>query len=141
MVKSLWIRVSIFVSLGLFLVFISYKIYETYEDQALVQENNPSIKMPVIRRVRRVGDLGSPHLIYVNHQGKAYRLSTSSKYFRIAGRLDSMEVKYDAARDIAVLADQNVRGVYPLLLLLFLCGLFVVGRGVYDFWVGYRTTR
>lgn len=131
--KLLLIRLLTWVSLGTSLIFIVYKIYESNEEDFSVQQHSPAIKVPVVRRVRRVGDLGQPHLIFVRHRGKEYSLGVPSKYFRLTAKLDSMEVNYDAERDIVVRADEDVRGPYFLLFAVFLCGLLLIGKGVYDF--------
>lgn len=141
MAKSLLTRLLVIMSLGSMIVLITYKMYQNYEEQALIQENSPKIKMPIVRRVRRVGNLTFPHLIYVGYRGREYQLGTSSKYFRITAKLDSIEVNYDATRDIVVRADENIHGPYFLLVAVFLCGLLLIGKGVYDFFVDYLASR
>jgi len=124
----------ILVSSGLVIVICAYKIYKIREERAYVQEHSPSIKLPIIRRVRRIGNLSQPHLIFVRHHGKEYSLGTSSKYFRLTAKLDSMVVNYDAEQDIVVRTDEDVRGPWFLLFTVFLCGLAAIGKGMYDFY-------
>ena len=121
------------VSLGLLLILITYKIYEIGEEQAYVQQHSPLMKMPIVGREKGWGTVKYPNKIFVEYRGKRYSLHSSNRHFRQTARADSIEVNYDAARDMAVLAVGKVSGPYPLLIAIFLCGLLVIGSGVYDF--------
>ncbi len=138
MLRFLWIRLLVMVASGLLVIICAYKIYENGEEQAYVQEHSSVVKMPIVRREKGWGTVRSPNKIYVRHRGKTYSLPASNRYFRQTARADSILVNYDAERDMAVLSIGKVSGPYPLLIAVFLCGLLLVGNGLYDFFVDYR---
>lgn len=131
--KKKWIRFLIWASLGLSLVLISYKIHESYENQAFVQQNSPVVRMPIVGRVKGLGTLRSPNKILVWYGGKRYSLVASNKYFRRTAKYESVGVNFDPARDVATLADVAVSEPSFLLLIIFLGGLGLIGHAIYDF--------
>ena len=131
--KKKWIRAISWASLGLSLCLISYKIHESYQEQALVQQHSPVIRVPIVSRDKGLGTLDSPNKILVWHRGKRYTLLTGNRYFRNTASYQSIEVHFDPVRDIAVLKGADVSGPSILLLILFLMGLGVIGHAIYDF--------
>lgn len=120
-------------SLGVFVCIISYKLYESYEEQVFVQKNSPLVQMPIVGRVKGLGTVRSPNKIFVWYKGKRYTLETGNLYYRKTAKHESINVNFDPVRDVAVRPDENPRHFYPLLVVMFLTGLLIVGHGIYDF--------
>lgn len=131
--KKKWIRFLIWASSGLSLVLISYKIHESYKEQAFVQQHSPVVRMPIVGRVKGLGTLKSPNKILVWHKGKRYTLPTGNPYFRKTAKDESIEVHFDPVRDMAVLKEADVSGPSFLLLIISLFGLGLIGQAIYDF--------
>lgn len=134
----LWIKAGIFFVLAFVIIGLTYGIYHDGEEKAYVQKHSPVVKVPIVGRQKGSGTLRAPNKIHVSYLGKTYYLSSSNRHFRKTARQDSIEIRYDFARDMAVLTVEKVSAPYfPLVALLF-GGLLSVGTGVYILWRGYR---
>jgi hypothetical protein len=126
---SIWLR--IFVTLcGIFVMFCVYKLYEEGEKRVLVQQNSPTVKMPIVGRERGAGTVKFPCKIFLRYHGKPYEIHTNSKYFRQTAKADSLTVHFDPEQNIVVRPGVKANEPYPLLALYLLLGLLLIACGV-----------
>ncbi|WP_128543064.1 hypothetical protein [Larkinella soli] len=117
--------------MGLIILFLTFKIYEDGEKEAVIQQQWPIMKMPIVRRVKGIGTLKSPHKIYIQYYGRIYSVHSPRKHFRSTAQLDSLAVHYDPISDRVVPAGIRVTAPYGLLSMLALMGLWLIGHSIY----------
>ena len=122
-----WTRTIILVSGGILLILLTFKMYDHDLKEVYVQQHSPLIKMPITGRYNGLGTLRSPNKIYVWHEGKEYTLISPNRHFRNTAKADSIEVHYDAERDMAVLPDITVTLPFFLYLVMVIPGVLVLG--------------
>ncbi len=132
----LWIKAGIFFALGFIIIGFTYSLYHNGEEMAYVQQHSPLIKVPIVDRRKGAGTVKVPNKILVSYLGKTYCLSSSNRHFRQIARQDSIDINYDAERDIAVLSVGQVGVPYPVMAMFLFAGLLIIGNVIYKLWEG-----
>lgn len=132
----LWIKAGIFFAIGFTMLGLTYNMYHDGEEQAYVQQHSPLIKVPIVGRRKGANTPRSQNKIFVAYRGKTYYLVSSNRYFRQTAHQDSIEIKYDFARDMAVLTVGDVSAPYFLVTVFIMFGLLIIGYVIYKLWEG-----
>jgi hypothetical protein len=117
---------------GLTALVVPYMLNKSVDEQILIQQHSPIIRLPIIQRLKGHGTMKNPNKIYVYRSGKKYVIDCSNPVFRNAAGASTIAVHYDSGRDKIVLPNIQIKRHYFIQILMLLVGLLITGKTIVD---------
>ncbi|MCE6991175.1 hypothetical protein [Dyadobacter sp. CY323] len=131
--KYRWFWFCLQMTMGLAVLFATYKVYEAMEEEDEVVRNSPLVCMKINARERGAGLHKLPDIIYAEYQNRDYRFECGRKYFRSTFGVDSIQVHYDVEKDIAALPVLNFPHYTFMLIMMSGMGILILGDAIRTF--------